>query len=321
LHKPDGTQSTHPLLSDVLVIGAGPAGLTAALYAARAGRSVTVLEQLGPGGQAATTWRVDNYPGVPQVNGADLMARLHEQVRGFGVHFTGATALGLEAGAPHRVLTSNGVMSAHAVIVATGATSKRLGIPGEDAFRGRGVSYCATCDGAFFKGQPIAVVGGGNTALEEAEFLLRFASKIYLIHRRTEFRADRCVHGILQHPRVEVVTPYVPKEIRGLESVASVFLEERGGQACREIEVAGVFVFVGVTPQTDFVSPVLERNPEGYVVTGDDMTTAVPGILAAGDCRANYAKQIVVAAGEGAVAALRADRHLQSLKIPFAHQG
>jgi thioredoxin reductase (NADPH) len=306
-----------PEIADVLVIGAGPAGLTAALYAARAGRAVTVLEQLGPGGQAATTWRVDNYPGVPQVNGADLMVRLHEQVRGFGVFFVSAQVLGLEPGNPHRVRTSAGVFSAHAVIVATGATSRRLGIPGEDALRGRGVSYCATCDGAFFKGQPIAVIGGGNTALEEAEFLLRFASKIYLIHRRTEFRADRCVQGILHHPQVEVITPYIPTEIRGTDCVSSLLVEERGGQACREIEVKGVFVFVGLTPLTEFVSPVLERDAEGFILTGSDMATSVPGILAAGDCRANYAKQIVVAAGEGAVAAIRADRYLQSLKIPF----
>jgi thioredoxin reductase (NADPH) len=308
------------MITDVLVIGAGPAGLTAALYAARAGRNVKVLEQLAPGGQAATTWRVDNYPGVPQVNGADLMVRLHEQVRGFGVAFISTQALGLEPGAPHRVKTSEGVISAHAVIVATGAASRRLGIPGEDTFRGRGVSYCATCDGAFFKDQPIAVIGGGNTALEEAEFLLRFASKIYLVHRRTEFRADRCVQGILHHPKVEVITPFTPKEILGEDMVTGLMLDERGGQACRALEVKGVFVFVGLTPQTDFVHPVLERDEAGFIKTDSDMTTSVPGILAAGDCRANYAKQIVVASGEGAVAAIRVDRYLQSLKIPFTHK-
>ncbi|NTV53764.1 MAG: FAD-dependent oxidoreductase [Candidatus Firestonebacteria bacterium] len=302
-------------MADVLIIGAGPAGLTAALYAARAGRKVTVLEQLGPGGQAATTWRVDNYPGVPQVNGADLMARLHDQVRGFGVHFVSGQALGLEPGELHTVRTTEGFLSAHAVIIATGATPRRLGIPGELELRGRGVSYCATCDGAFFKGQPLAVIGGGNTALEEAEFLLRFASKIYLVHRRTEFRADRCVQGILQHPQVEVVTPYTPREIHGSETVSGLLVEERGGQACRELDVKGVFIFVGLTPQTEAFREVLTLDPAGYIVTTTDFATSVPGVFAAGDCRVNYSKQIVVAAGEGAVAAVVAERYLEKKHV------
>jgi thioredoxin reductase (NADPH) len=309
-------QNSRQTPCDVLIIGAGPAGLTAGLYAARAGRSVLLMEQLSPGGQAATTWRVDNYPGVPQVNGMDLMMRMDEQARGFGVEVISSQAAALEpatTGAPHQVMTSSGPLWARTVIITTGAIPKLLSIPGESEFRGRGVSYCATCDGAFFRDQPVAVIGGGNTALEEAEFLTRFASKIYLVHRRNEFRADKIIQQqVLNHPKIEVVTPYIPKEIRGSREVTGLLLEERGNQNCRELEVKGVFIFVGLTPQTDFLKSVITLDQDGYIVTGPDLTTSVSGVFAAGDCRANYSKQIIVAAGEGAVAAIMADRYLQN---------
>ncbi len=309
---PEEIRGTFELPYDVLIVGAGPAGLTAGLYAARAGRSVAILEQFSPGGQAATTWRVDNYPGVPEVNGAELMMRMAEQTRGFGVEVISQQVIALEPGHPHAVQTTAGKTYGRSIILATGATPKHLGIPGEKDFRGRGVSYCATCDGAFFRNQPIAVIGGGNTALEEAEFLTRFASKIYLVHRRNEFRADRIIQEhVLNHPKIEVVTPYVPKEIKGSMGITKLILEERSGQNCRELEVNGVFVFVGLTPQTDAFANTIRLDAYGYITTTPELSTNVAGIFAAGDCRANVSKQIIVASGEGAVAAIMADRFLQ----------
>jgi thioredoxin reductase (NADPH) len=203
------------------------------------------------------------------------------------------------------------------VIVATGATPRSLGIPGETELRGLGVSYCATCDGAFFRDVPVAVVGGGNTALEEAEFLTRFASRVYLVHRREQFRADQLIQDhVLRLPKVEVVTPFVPRAILGEGKVQGLALERCGGGGGRELAVQGVFIFVGLIPQTEPLRGIVPLDDAGYVLTGPDFSTALPGLFAAGDCRAGSAKQIIVAAGEGAAAAMAAENYLQSLKHP-----
>jgi thioredoxin reductase (NADPH) len=300
--------------SDLLVLGAGPAGLTAGLYAARSGHHTRLLERLAPGGQAATTWRVDNYPGAPRVNGADLMQAVEAQAREFGLEVASAEATTLVPGDElHRVDTPDGPYWASCVILALGAANQQVGVPGEEALRGRGVSYCATCDGAFFKDLPVAVIGGGNTALEEAEFLTRFASKVYLVHRREHFRADKTVQEQVLHlPKIEIVTPYVPQAVLGEETVTGLRIEHRADHSCRDLDVKGVFVFVGTRPNTAFLSSALTLDAKGYVPAGPDYATAIPGVYAAGDCRAGSVKQIVVAAGEGAAAAVFADRYLQT---------
>jgi len=304
-------QAGEALSFEVAIVGGGPAGLTAGLYAARAGRSTVLLEQTAPGGQAMTTWRVDNYPGLPRVNGAELMLRMVEQTREHDLPILTRQVTAWIPGVLHRLVTPDGDLQARALILATGAKPRRLHIPGEDTYHGRGVSYCATCDGAFFRDMPVAVIGGGNTALEEAEFLTRFASKIYLVHRREQFRADHVIQQqVLRHPKIEVLTPYVPREIRGDSAVQSLRLEPRGGGACRELPVRGVFIFVGLTPQTEFVRGLLDTDPDGYILTQPNFAASQPGVFAAGDCRANVLKQIVVAAGEGAAAAMMADRYL-----------
>ncbi len=298
---------------DIAIIGGGPAGLTAGLYAIRTGRKVKLYEQLSPGGQAATTWQVDNYPGLPHINGAELMMKMEAQAKELGLAVELKQINSIEAGPPHRLHMQDGVVRSKTVIVATGAKPKLLDIPGEKEYRGRGVSYCATCDGAFFRNVPVLVVGGGNTALEEADFLTRFASKVYLVHRRDQFRADQIIQDhVLKNPKLEIMTPYVLEEINGnAQGVKLVNLSYRGTRECKQLEVQGVFIFVGLTPQTDPFKTALECNDDGYIKTSHDLATSVPGVFAAGDCRDNTLKQIVVAAGEGATAAMMADRYIQ----------
>lgn len=304
------TTSSAPF--DILIIGGGPAGLTAGLYAIRTGRSVLLLEQFIPGGQAVNTWRIDNYPGLAHISGPDLIQKIESQVRELGMAIETASVTGLTPGSPHTVHSSTGDFLARTVVLATGAKPKTLGIPGEREYVGRGVSYCGTCDGPFFRNQTVAVIGGGNTALEEADFLTRFASKVYLVHRRNQFRADKIVQDhVLKNPKIEVLTPFVPQEVLGdSQGVNSLKIGPRDQPECRDLEVRGVFVFVGWSPQTDLVRQVVACDAEGYIQTDPQLMTSVPGIFAAGDCRANPLKQIVVAAGEGAIAVVMADRFL-----------
>lgn len=301
-----------PAAFDIAVIGAGPAGLTAGLYAARAGRSVVILEQLAPGGQAMNTWRIDNYPGLPEIHGADLMQKLEAQVRHFNVLIQTAQVTRIIPGPSHCLQTTESEIAAGAVVIAAGSVPRALGIPGEEHYRGRGVSYCATCDAAFFRNVPVAVIGGGNTALEEADYLTRFASEVYLVHRREHFRADKLVQTqVLGNPKIKVTTPFVPLAVQGVEQVKSLLLEHADSREKRALEVEGVFVFVGSNPQTGFLAGLLEMDERGYIITRPDLSTHIPGIFAAGDCRAHNVKQIVVAAGEGATAAVMADHYLR----------
>jgi thioredoxin reductase (NADPH) len=301
-----------PGVVDIAIVGGGPAGLTAGIYALRSGRSVLLLEQLSPGGQAATTWQVDNYPGLPHINGAELMMKMEAQARELGLQIRTDQVVNLEPGNPHRLVTSGEPVHAKTVVIATGAKPKLLGIPGEEKFRGQGVSYCATCDAAFFRGLPVAVIGGGNTALEEAEFLTRFATKVYLIHRREQFRADQILQDqVLKHPKIEVLTPFVVKEILGDEQgVESIMMGPTAGTECRRLSVKGVFIFTGVCPQNEAFKECLKMDRDGFIQTAVDLQTSQPGVFAAGDCRTNLLKQIVVATGEGATAAIMADRYL-----------
>ncbi|GHU97096.1 thioredoxin reductase [Spirochaetia bacterium] len=309
---------------DLIIIGAGPAGLTAAQYGARSNLQVLVIEELAPGGQALNIDVLENYPGIaPDKSGFDFSADLHKQARDFGAQFLTDSVMALsKAGELFTVSLGNGAARrARAVIIATGAKHRTLGSPGEAEFYGRGVSYCATCDGPFFKGKKIFVVGGGDAACDEAQYLSRLSPHIVLIHRREKFRAQRALADrVLHNPNIEVRFNTRMLEIRGEKQVTSVVLETGpvGAPGERhEEDAAAVFVFTGTIPQTAFLGDSAVRpgfDESGYIITDANMMTAVPGLFAAGDVRATPFRQVVVAAGEGAVAAHSAVAYIDTLK-------
>jgi thioredoxin reductase (NADPH) len=313
--------------ADLIIIGAGPAGLTAAQYGARANLSVLAVEQLAPGGQLLLIDVLENYPGIaPGKTGFEFGEELRAQAENFGAKILSEAAGRLSGeGGVFTVALGNGeTRTARAVIIATGAKRRALGIPGEKEFHGRGVSYCATCDGPFFKNKKVFVVGGGDAACDEAVFLSRLASRVILIHRRDRFRAQKALaERVTRNPNIEVRFNTVMKEIRGTPGmagkVASVALETASGEGGREESADGVFIFTGMVPQTSLVSGAdgglrAELDEAGYIVTGQDMAASVPGLFAAGDVRACPFRQVVTAAGDGAVAAHSAAAYIDSLK-------
>ena len=301
--------------ADLLVIGAGPAGLTAAQYGARAGLDVLVLEQLAPGGQALVIDVLENYPGIAQgKSGFDFCQDLHKQAEAFGARFLMDQVLSLNRdGICYSLLLGSGrKLSAPAVILAAGARHRTLNVPGEEEFAGRGVSYCATCDGPFFKNKKIVVVGGGDTVCSEAQYLSGLTSQVILVHRRDKFRAQKILADrVFKNPNIEVRFNTVIKEIRGQGKVTSVVFETRDRGVYDEPADA-VFVFTGVLPQSALV-PDAEKDESGYVITNQNMASSMPGLFAAGDVRSSPFRQVVVAAGEGAVAAHSAALYIEAL--------
>jgi thioredoxin reductase (NADPH) len=302
---------------DVIIIGGGPAGLTAGLYTSRARLNTLLVERMILGGQVMTTTKVENYPGFPGgIDGPDLVARFHEHCQEFGLQVTNGEVQKLEDQGDFKAVTVDGKeLRARAVIVTTGAEPRKLGIPGEKEFAGRGVSYCATCDGAFFRDVPVAVIGGGDTAAEEAIFLTRFASKVFLVHRRDQLRATKALQErVLANPKIEVVWSHVPEEVladqRGVNELRLVSVPT--GEK-RSLAVEGVFFAIGVIPKAHFLADVLELNQEGYILTDDECRTSLPGVFAAGDVRSKILKQIATAVGDGAVAAIAAEKYLEGI--------
>jgi thioredoxin reductase (NADPH) len=302
---------------DVIIIGGGPAGLTAGLYTSRARLNTLLVERMILGGQVMTTTKVENYPGFPGgIDGPDLVARFHEHCQEFGLQVTNGEVQKLEDQGDFKAVTVDGKeLRARAVIVTTGAEPRKLGIPGEKEFAGRGVSYCATCDGAFFRDVPVAVIGGGDTAAEEAIFLTRFASKVFLVHRRDQLRATKALQErVLANPKIEVVWSHVPEEVladqRGVNELRLVSVPT--GEK-RSLAVEGVFFAIGVIPKAHFLADVLELNEEGYILTDDECRTSLPGVFAAGDVRSKILKQIATAVGDGAVAAIAAEKYLEGI--------
>jgi thioredoxin reductase (NADPH) len=294
--------------ADLLILGAGPAGMSAAQYGSRAALSVLVLEQLSPGGQALLIDNLENYPGLsPARSGFELMDTMRRQAEDFGARFTIARVVSVgpadtPPGAFAVTLDNGGILTAPAVLVATGARYRLLDIPGEYEFAGMGVSYCATCDGPFFKDKKIFVVGGGDAACDEARYLARLSSRIVLIHRRGEFRAQKALaQRVMNDPRIEVRLNTRMLEIRGDTKVSSVVLESNG--ETREEQADAVFVFVGSLPRVPDMPAGLTTNDQGYIMTNQSMETSIPGIFAAGDVRTTPFRQVVVAAAEGALAA------------------
>ncbi len=305
---------------DVIVIGGGPSGLTAALYASRGGLKTLLLEKMTPGGLAQTTDIIENYPGFPEgVSGPDLMGLMEEQAGRFGAEFktiVEVTAIENLDGGLFLVVTSGESFSAKSVIIASGAEPKKLGVPGEGEYTGRGVSYCAVCDGAFFKDAEVAVVGGGNSAAEEALFLTKFAKKVNIIHRRDRLRADKInADRAANDPKIEVVWDTVVEEVVGGDKgVSALRLKNLKSQEVRELPVEGIFIYVGYGPNTDFVKDMVELDEYGFIVTDGEMNTSVSGIMACGDVRSKALRQIVTAAGDGATAAFSVEKYIDKLE-------
>lgn len=298
---------------DAVVIGGGPAGITAALYLARSERSVALVEKLSPGGQMLMTHRIDNYPGFPEgIEGwklADLMSAHLDQYK---VDRIGDEVASIEcADGLHHIKVGDDVLETKALILCTGARYKRVGIPGEREFLGRGVSYCALCDGNFFRDQTVAVIGGGNSALEESLYLARLVKKLYLIHRRDEFRGQKCYQDRCEaNPVIELVRSSVVRAITGGDSVTGIEVECVKTGKVSHLDVDGVFVFVGLEPQGEFYPSALTRDAQGFILTDQDMRTNIDGIFAAGDIRSKTCRQVATAVGDGACAAQAAYAYL-----------
>lgn len=306
---------------DIIVVGGGPAGLTAGLYAARDAMKTLLVERMVSGGQVATTEWVENYPGFPDgVSGMDLSQRMEEQAKKYGLVIVQGEVQGLRIveGSPRsfEVVTTEGSYACSAVILAMGADWNRLGVPGEEEFRGRGVSYCATCDGPFFRDQEVVVVGGGDTAVEEGTYLTKMASKVTLIHRRDRLRASPVIQQrAFSNPKMEFVWNSVVEAIEGGPTgVQKVRIRELTSGRSWEKPCSGVFVFVGMVPNTGFLRGVVELDSRGYILTDDEMRTPVQGVFACGDARKKLLRQVVTACGDGATAAKAASRYVEELR-------
>lgn len=300
-------------MKELIIIGAGPAGLSAAIYGVRAGMDICVIERFAPGGQVVNTYEVENYPGFADpVAGWELMGAMEKQAKRLGVEIqNGEIKQILKKDKAFVLSLSDGKdLTARAVIITSGASYKKLSVPGETELTGRGVSYCATCDGAFFKDKITAVVGGGNTALEEALFLTKFASKVYMIHRRDTFRGNKILQDrLLANDKVHPLYDSVVQEITGNEKVSGIKLKNLKTGNSSLLELDGVFIFTGSSPNTDFIDKTL-LNERGEISVDIEMRTHTEGLFAAGDCRSFSKKQIVTAAADGATAAINAYEYI-----------
>lgn len=294
---------------DTLIIGSGPAGMTAALYAARSNLKTAILEQGAPGGQMNNTLDIENYPGFELITGPELSMKMYEPLEKLGVeNLYGIVTEVVDMGDHKLVKTDDAAYQAKTVIVATGAKHRHLGVPGEADYTSRGVSYCAVCDGAFFRGQDLLVVGGGDSAVEEALFLTRFANTVTIVHRRDELRAQKVLQDrAFANEKVNFIWDTVVKEIKGNDiKVASVVFENVKTGEVFEKDFGGVFIYVGLDPVSSMVSGLNVTDEAGWIVTNDRMETAVPGVFAIGDVRQKHLRQITTAVGDGAIAGQQA---------------
>ena len=302
---------------DLIIIGGGPAGLAAGLYASRAKMDVVLLEKAAHGGQMLTTFNIENYPGFPDgIGGLDLSDLMRKQAENFGLKIQSTFVNSLrQTGDVFTLDTDAGTMNTRSVIVATGASPDKLGVPGEDRLTGRGVSYCATCDGALYRERVAAVVGGGDSAVEEALFLVRFASKVHIIHRRDALRAVPVVRDrALENEKITMEWNSVVKEIKGEDEVKELLLEDVKTGQTRILSADGVFIYVGVTPQAEFLGDMVEKDEGGHIRIDPDMASSVPGLFAAGDVRSRSIRQVSSAIGDGATAAVNAYKYLEEKK-------
>ncbi len=297
-------------MSDVLIVGAGPAGLSAAIYVERAGKHAVVFESLTVGGQIVNTPDIANYPGIKNISGFDFSMGLYEQATDLGAEVVYEKVVKIEPldDGSFKVFTEAGKeFAAGAVIIATGAKNRHLGIDKEESLTGRGVSYCATCDGAFFKGKPVAVNGGGNTALEDAMFLSNYCSDVYIIHRRDAFRGEpQMLEAVKNKENVHLVLNSTVTELLGEKSLEGVVVKDKISGETSEIAVSGLFIAIGQEPDNQDFADVAELDGAGYIAADESCKTGTPGVFVAGDCRTKQIRQLTTAASDGAVAALAA---------------
>ncbi|BAH46240.1 probable thioredoxin reductase [Brevibacillus brevis NBRC 100599] len=307
---------------DVIIAGAGPAGMTAAVYTSRANMSTLMLERGIPGGQMANTEDIENYPGFTSILGPDLSTKMFEHAQQFGAEYAYGEIKEIRDEEPYkRVITGDKEYLTKSVIVATGAEHRLLGVQGEKELSGRGVSYCAVCDGAFFRNKELVVVGGGDSAVEEAVFLTRFASKVTIVHRRDQFRAQKILQKrAFDNEKIEVIWDTELKEIRGEGKVQAVLLQNTKTGEQREYPADGVFIYVGMDPLTASVRPLGITNDAGYVLTDEKMNTKVKGVFAAGDVREKMLRQVVTATGDGSIAAQSAQHYVEELNEKLKEQ-
>ncbi|EHQ90004.1 thioredoxin-disulfide reductase [Desulfosporosinus youngiae] len=302
---------------DVLIVGAGPAGLTAGIYAARGGLKTAIIELAMPGGQAASTENIENYPGFPDgINGYELMNLFHKQALAFGVEFIFEEVQTFELQeSVKKVHTNNQVLETRSIIITAGSKPRLLGVPGEDRFIGSGVSYCATCDGAFFKGKKVIVVGGGDAAIEEGTYLTRFAEEVTIVHRRTGFRASQtALNRAKDNHKIRFELNAVVEEILGSSHVEGVRIRDVLSGAIREISADGVFIYVGTDPNAQFLQGEIETDERGYILTNALLETNIKGVYAAGDIRNTPLRQVATAVGDGALAAVEVEKYLEENK-------
>ncbi len=302
---------------DLVIIGGGPAGLTAGLYAARARLNVILIEKIMLGGQVVTTDWVENYPGFPEgISGTDLVQKMTAQVQKFDLNIETNAVVSMDLSAAIKKITlSDRVITTHAIIIASGASPKKLGVPGEDTFYGKGVSACATCDGPFFKDRVVAAVGGGDTAVQESLFLTKFAKKVYLIHRRDQLRAEAILQErALANEKIEFLWDSVLTGIKGLTDVEKISVQNLKTGDTKEIAVDGCFIWVGILPNSEFLPEDVELDQYGFIKVDANMQTSVAGVYAAGDVRSTPLRQIATAVGDAAIAAFSAEHYLQNVK-------
>jgi thioredoxin reductase (NADPH) len=304
-------------MHDLIIIGAGPAGLTAAIYAGRFRMSTLVFEKMLPGGQILLSPAIENYPGFPEgISTDELIDKFKKQVKDLGITIEDKEVLRIKAnpaskGATYNIKAEDKDYGAKSIIIATGTRPKQLGVKQEEILTGRGVSYCGTCDGPLFKNKEVAVIGGGDRAIEDALFLATYASQVYVIHRRPELRASKILEEkARKNSKINFVLESVAEEIKGENKVEGVKIRNVNTGLLSEIACQGVFIFVGIKPNTGFLKNLLEMNEEGFIITDEQMATSCPGIFACGDCRKKSLYQVIAACGEGAVAADSAHKYL-----------
>jgi len=300
---------------DVIIAGAGPAGMTAAVYTSRSNMSTLMIERGIPGGQMSNTEEVENYPGYESILGPELANKMFEHAKKFGAEYAYGNIKRIEDGEYKKVIIEDDTeYLAKSVIVALGNEPRLLGVPGELEFAGRGVSYCAVCDGAFFRNKELIVVGGGDSAVEEAVYLTRFAQKVTIVHRRDSLRAQKILQDrAFKNEKISFLWNHIVTEIKGEGRVNAVVVKDVKTNETRELPINGVFIYVGMNPLTDPVKHLGITNEEGYIVTDHEMQTKIPGIFAAGDVRVKNLRQIVTATGDGSIAAMAAQHYVESL--------
>ena len=303
---------------DIVIVGGGPGGLTAGLYGARARRKTVALERYLPGGQIANTEEVEDYPGFERISGPELATKMAEQAKKFGLEIHSEEVVEVYVDGDDRVVrcASDTLYRAKAVILSTGGSPVKLNVPGEKEYAGKGVSYCAICDGAFFRDQVIAVVGGGDAAVEEAIYLTKFGSKVYIIHRRDELRAQKIIqHRAFNNPKIEVIWDSVVESINGNgKQVTDLSLKNVKSGEKSTLEVGAVFIFVGFRPNSDITREALRKDQGGYILTDERMETSIKGIYACGDVRSQLVRQITNAVGDATTAAVAAEKRIEELE-------